>query len=660
MFKNVKLTGRIALVVSLMVTLLLAAVVTIIGVRLDSEVTVLVRNENIQIAQARAAELGRIMDMHYWELRILASQDVLLSGEPKIVEPYVLSRLKNVPPEINAVPFVWPDGRALTPQGTYVNIGDRAYFKAIFNEGKDYVVGDAAISKSINAPSIILAKAVKPENGAVRAIIGFEMKLDRLSEIAGSIKVGKTGYGWIMDQRGLVIAHVNKDAIMKLNVLESAKEGYKGLDVFGKAMLANDSGEGYWNKPDGTRMATYFAKVPNTPGWRLGLSIPASEVNETVTALISILLIVLVAGIVVSVAVSTLVARSIAKPVRKIMVAMDSIASGDLALSGADEESSRKRTTRNDEIGMLAGSMNGLVENLARVVGDIRVASGQVSSGSVQVSSTAQALSQGSNEQAASIEELSASVEELASTVRQNAENTSQADSLSRRVAQNAVESGKAVGETVASMKEIASKISIIEEIARQTNLLALNAAIEAARAGEAGKGFAVVASEVRKLAERSQQAAGEINALSKRSVSVAGEAGKRLEELVPDIRRTADLIQEIAAASAEQSSGAEQIAKGVSQMDTVVQNNASSSEELAATSEELSAQARQLVETIAFFRLGTETAAGSALPNRPTEQPKRIQAPAGNRAQAPAAKPAGTTGMTLADDEDGENIEEF
>jgi methyl-accepting chemotaxis protein len=181
-----------------------------------------------------------------------------------------------------------------------------------------------------------------------------------------------------------------------------------------------------------------------------------------------------------------------------------------------------------------------------------------------------------------------------------------QTEKISIKSSIDAKEGGKAVVETVAAMKEIATKISIIEEIARQTNLLALNAAIEAARAGEHGKGFAVVASEVRKLAERSQSAAGEISTLSTRSVAIAEQAGEMLTKMVPDIQKTSELVQEITASSKEQDTGAEQINKAIQQLDQVIQQNASASEEMASTSEELSSQAEQLQDSISFFNIGS------------------------------------------------------
>jgi methyl-accepting chemotaxis protein len=198
-------------------------------------------------------------------------------------------------------------------------------------------------------------------------------------------------------------------------------------------------------------------------------------------------------------------------------------------------------------------------------------------------------------------------MEEMASSIRQNTDNAMQTEKISMKSSTDAKEGGKAVIETVAAMKEIATKISIIEEIARQTNLLALNAAIEAARAGEHGKGFAVVASEVRKLAERSQSAAGEISSLSTRSVAIAEQAGDMLTKMVPDIQKTSELVQEITASSKEQDTGAEQINKAIQQLDQVIQQNASASEEMASTSEELSSQAEQLQDSISFFNIGNQ-----------------------------------------------------
>jgi methyl-accepting chemotaxis protein len=248
---------------------------------------------------------------------------------------------------------------------------------------------------------------------------------------------------------------------------------------------------------------------------------------------------------------------------------------------------------------------------LTEVVHGIQATTRNVTDGSEQISQTAQGLSQGATEQAASAEEVSASVEQMSATIRQNTDTSIATEQLSRRAAQDAVEGGEAVADTVKAMREIAASIGIIEEIARQTNLLALNAAIEAARAGETGKGFAVVASEVRKLAERSQKAAGEISVLSRSSVAVAEKAGLLLAKIVPDIQKTAGLMQEIASASREQGTGAEQVVKAITQLDTVIQQNAAASEELASSSEELSGQAGSLLDTVSFFKIGERKASG-------------------------------------------------
>lgn len=248
------------------------------------------------------------------------------------------------------------------------------------------------------------------------------------------------------------------------------------------------------------------------------------------------------------------------------------------------------------------GAMHSMVNKLCQVLGDVSNAAVNVASGSEELSATAETVSQGANNQAAGVEEVSASVQEMVSSITRNTDNATETEKISEQASLDAEEGGRAVTETVHAMREIAEKISIIEEIARQTNLLALNAAIEAARAGEQGKGFAVVAAEVRKLAERSGAAAAEISELSVNSVAVAERAGSMLDKMVPDIRKTSELIREISAASSEQSQGVSQVNSGISNLDGTIQQNASASEELASTAEELSAQANQLQQAISYF----------------------------------------------------------
>ncbi|EPX78652.1 methyl-accepting chemotaxis protein [Salipiger mucosus] len=277
--------------------------------------------------------------------------------------------------------------------------------------------------------------------------------------------------------------------------------------------------------------------------------------------------------------------------------------------------------TTNDEIADLLRAFNDMTDNLRRVVGEVTGGAGQVASGSSEMASTAEQLSQGATEQASSTEEASSSVEQMTANIKQTAENATQTEEMARKSASDARDSGRAVAEAVEAMKTIAERIMVVQEIARQTDLLALNAAVEAARAGEHGRGFAVVASEVRKLAERSQTAAGEISSLSGNTVQAAEQAGKMLDGLVPDIERTSELVSQISSASRELASGATQVNLAIQQLDKVTQENTSASEQMSATAEELSAQSETLRSAISYFRTDEQGQPAPVAARRPAKR---------------------------------------
>ena len=338
------------------------------------------------------------------------------------------------------------------------------------------------------------------------------------------------------------------------------------------------------------------------------------------------LIVLTVVSLLIAAGAAVYISMAVSKGLNRASDAVKSVADGDLTKT--------VEITTKDEIGDLLGHVNIMIERLRGVVGDAISASENVSAGSQELSAASEQVSQGATEQASSAEEASASMEEMASNIKQNADNAAQTEKIARQSAKDAEVSGDAVNRAVEAMRTIAEKIAIVQEIARQTDLLALNAAVEAARAGEHGRGFAVVASEVRKLAERSQTAAAEISAVSTDTVKAARSAGEMLTTLVPNIRKTAELVAEISAACREQDIGASQVNEAIQQLDKVTQQNASASEQMSATSEELAAQAEELQTSIAYFR----TSANGAAPRRPAARPAAAKRPAASVARKQTA----------------------
>lgn len=322
------------------------------------------------------------------------------------------------------------------------------------------------------------------------------------------------------------------------------------------------------------------------------------DATNNITYLLVTSLLILIPG-------AWFITRSVTIPVTEAIRVAKTLTEGDLGV--------QINIQSQDEIGEMLGALDGLAMRLKSIIQQVHGESEGISTAAEQVAASSQGLSHGTSEQAAAVEQTSSTLEEMSASITQNADNSRRLEQMATKGVNDAEESGKAVNETVTAMETIANRISIVEEIAYQTNLLALNAAIEAARAGEHGKGFAVVAAEVRKLAERSQAAAQEIGDVASMSVKASKRSGDLLSELVPSIQGTAEFVQEVAAASREQSSSVGQMSQAMEQMDRVTQKNASSAEELSSTAEQLAAQALGLKKLMSFFHISGNVNLGEA-----------------------------------------------
>jgi len=638
---RLKIAGKLILFGSLIIVIPFCILAVVVSMRASDGVTNLSTQNLMVLAETMA---DTVEDRFEGDIRLCS----LLATDPDLVEAAKIAEKgdrTNARFSALSARFAALKGSAEfnATQDVFLLLDSAGHILAASRQGlvgmdvskRDYyqtaIAGKSVVSQIMkSADGVITASAsapVKDGNGNIIGVCVVSLLMDSVTNDIQKYKLGTSGYFMGIDRTGLVVFHPDESMVLKMNMSD-----YPEMKDTLAAALSGKPGSHRYTFRGVTRVAGYSTVQAN--GWVIMPVLPESELLATAIEIRSTIIVIAVLSIIVAIIVFIVFARSLSNPIKNAANFAMKIADGNVGITVHKEF-----LERGDEIGTLAEAFKVQCEKLSHVAREISSASASVSQGSEQLSETSQQMSQGATEQASSLEEISSSMEQMTANIKQNAENARVTESIAQKSARSAEDGGKSVTQTVDAMRSIASKIGIIEEIARSTNMLALNASIEAARAGEYGKGFAVVASEVGKLADRSQKEAGEISKLSVESVQIAENAGKTILAMIPDIKKTADLVQEISVASDEQNSGAQQINQALMQLDLVVQQNASASEESASMAEELSGQALQLSETIAFFKLGE-----GAPKVEDARSEKARKSPVSAAALSPAAKPKAPT----------------
>ncbi len=591
-----KLRNKILLPISLVLFLGMAAISAVLFVNSKKEIQTNIIQEMKQISEMLIRDLDEYQKSSLHDVEIFSVNNTLLNVFRDHDEAALtlanneLKHIKQKRSEYESIGITDETGMVIACENEAlignVSIGDRDYFKTAI--GGKSGTGSVVLSKVSGNPVIGTAAPISVDGKIMGILFAVVDQTKFNTDYIEPVIIGNSGYAYLGDEAGKILSHPDKNEILKSNISDTD---------FGRDMMKMQAGVLEYSYK-GVKKTTVVGTSPES-GWKIIVTANNNDIYKGVTGLLKLSIAITAFVFLFGVIIIVLLSRAIVKPIKINSEYADRLANGDLTF-----EFDQKLLKIKDESGDLAKSFYTLIEKLKTVVVEVISASNEVDKGSLQLSNTSEEISQGAAEQAANAEEVSSSLEEMGANIHQNADNAAQTEKIASKAARDAAEGGKVVMEAVEAMNEIAEKVRVIEEIARQTNLLSLNAAIEAARAGEHGKGFAVVASEVGKLAASSQKSAAEIQNLARNTVVKADNAGAMIQAIVPDIQRTADLVQEINASSSEMNSGIVQINEAMVQLDQVIQQNASAAEESSSMSEELTAQAAQLLELINFFKV--------------------------------------------------------